>query len=139
MLLVILHHMIYVLETESLSCAEDVKADHSALVVGIKPALITLQYFLFWLSKAKRSSQFEVSVPNRYCRYVPDIWYLGFVHHYMSLVLSKCSQVSLPSKDHRKEQVLNLLLKFSVLINLVVYRWELEQVYRLVEHARKGV
>ena len=42
MLLVILHHMIYVLETESLSCAEDVKADHSALVVGVKPALITL-------------------------------------------------------------------------------------------------
>ena len=70
-------------------------------------------------------------MPNRYCRYVPDIWYLGFVHHYMSLVLSECSQVSLPSKDHRKEQVLNLVQKFSVLINLVIYR--------LVEHARKGV
>ena len=59
-------------------------------------------------------------MPNGYCRYVPDIWYLGFVHQYMSLVLSKCSQVSLPSKDRRKEQVLNLLLKFSVLINLVI-------------------
>ena len=31
----ILHYMIYVLETESLSCAEDDRADHSALVVGI--------------------------------------------------------------------------------------------------------
>ena len=74
-------------------------------------------------------------MPNRYCRHVPDIWYLGFVHHYMSLVLSECSQVSLPSKDHMNEQVLNLLLKFFVLINLVVYRWELEQVYKLEEHA----
>ena len=61
-------------------------------------------------------------MPSRYFRYVPDIWYLGFVHHYMSLVLSECSQVSLPSKDHRKEQVLNLLQKFSVLINLVIYK-----------------
>lgn len=42
MLLVILCHIIYVLETELLSCAEDDKANHSALVVGMKPALITV-------------------------------------------------------------------------------------------------